>query len=157
MKNYVIIGGSSGIGAALTKILASLPLIMKAEEDHKISLSSSLQEILPSFKGTNKASVSVREILSHYGKLKSWIPFYLKTQDSITGENLPTYYSKGKSDKYSIKIAKNLYLNEDYKDSIYKYIREIDQRENAGYKYSDLGYYLFKKAIEVKYVKPLNT
>ena len=143
--------------ASLTKILASLPLIMKAEEDHKISLGASLQEILPSFKGTNKASVSVREILSHYGKLKSWIPFYLKTQDSITGENLPTYYRKGKTDKFSIKIAKNLYLNEDYKDSIYKYIRNIDQRETAGYKYSDLGYYLFKKAIETKYVRPLNT
>ena len=58
--------------------------------------------------------------------------------------------------KYNIKVAKNLYLNKNYKDSIYKYIREADQRERPGYKYSDLGYYIFKEAIEKEYKKPLN-
>ena len=51
--------------ASLTKILASLPLIMKAEEDAKIPLSASLKEILPSFANSNKEAVSVKEILSH--------------------------------------------------------------------------------------------
>ncbi|WP_036823178.1 glycoside hydrolase family 3 N-terminal domain-containing protein [Polaribacter sp. Hel1_85] len=143
--------------ASLTKILASLPLIMKAEEEHKISLNEKLQDLLPSFKNSNKASVSVREILSHYGKLKAWIPFYKATQDSITGNNLPIYYRKRKSKAYNIKVAKNLYINKNYKDSIYKYIRDADQREREGYKYSDLGYYIFKEAIENQYDKPLNT
>ncbi|WP_298881386.1 glycoside hydrolase family 3 N-terminal domain-containing protein [uncultured Polaribacter sp.] len=143
--------------ASLTKILASLPLIMKAEEEKKISLNANLQDILPSFKGTNKATVSVREILSHYGKLKAWIPFYRETQDSITHKNLSEFYRPKKSKKFNIKVAKNLYLNKNYKDSIYKYIREVDQRERDGYKYSDLGYYIFKKALENTYEKPLNT
>ena len=69
--------------ASLTKILASLPLIMQAEEEGKIALNADLKDILPTFENTNKAAVSVKEILSHYGKLKAWIPFYLKTQDSI--------------------------------------------------------------------------
>ncbi|MFK8061457.1 MAG: glycoside hydrolase family 3 N-terminal domain-containing protein [Polaribacter sp.] len=142
--------------ASLTKILASLPLIMKAEEDKKISLNEKLKDLLPSFKNTNKASVSVKEILSHYGKLKAWIPFYKNTQDSITGKNLSEFYSKKRSKKHNIKVAKNLYINKNYKDSIYKYIREADQRERAGYKYSDLGYYIFKKALEKEYHKPLN-
>ena len=143
--------------ASLTKILASLPLIMKAEEENKISLNEKLQELLPSFKGSNKASVSVREILSHYGKLKAWIPFYRATQDSVTHKNLPVFYRGKKSKKFNIKVANNLYLNKSYKDSIYKYIRDADQREKAGYKYSDLGYYIFKEAIEREYDKPLNT
>ena len=143
--------------ASLTKILASLPLIMKAEEEHKLSLNEKLKDVLPSFKGSNKASVSVREILSHYGKLKAWIPFYKDTQDSITGHNLPIFYRKKKSKKYTIKVANNLYLNKNYKDSIYKYIRDADQRERDGYKYSDLGYYIFKEAIEQRYEKPINT
>ncbi|ARV14918.1 glycoside hydrolase family 3 N-terminal domain-containing protein [Polaribacter sp. SA4-12] len=142
--------------ASLTKILASLPLIMKAEEEHKISLNEKLQELLPSFKGSNKASVSVREILSHYGKLKAWIPFYVATQDSVTHKNSPVFYREKKSKKFNIKVANNLYLNKNYKDSIYKYIRDADQREKAGYKYSDLGYYIFKEAIEREYDKPLN-
>ncbi|MCL7763226.1 serine hydrolase [Polaribacter sp. Z014] len=142
--------------ASLTKILASLPLIMKAEEEHKITLNEKLQDLLPSFKGSNKAAVSVREILSHYGRLKAWIPFYVATQDSVTHKNLPSFYSSKKSAKFAIKVAKNLYINKSYKDSIYKYIRDADQREKAGYKYSDLGYYLFKEALEKTYDKPLN-
>ena len=143
--------------ASLTKILASLPLIMKAEEDKKITLNAKLKDILPSFRKTNKASVSVKQILSHYGRLKAWIPFYKETQDSITGLNLQEFYSTKKSRKYNIKVAQDLYLNKNYKDTIYKHIREVDQRERPGYKYSDLGYYIFKEALEKKYDKPLNT
>lgn len=142
--------------ASLTKMLASLPLMMKAEEDQKILLTASIQEILPSFSETNKGGVSVREILSHFGKLKAWIPFYLKTQDSITHKNLPIFYRTKRSSKYDVEVAENLFIRKSYKDSIYKYIRDADQRESEGYKYSDLGYYLFKEALEKAYEKPLN-
>ncbi|MEE9409232.1 MAG: glycoside hydrolase family 3 N-terminal domain-containing protein [Polaribacter sp.] len=142
--------------ASLTKILASLPLIMKAEEDHKISLSANIRDILPSFKNSNKGKVTVKEILSHFGRLKAWIPFYKDTQDSISGLNLAKFYRKKKTNKFNIKVAENLFLSKNYKDSIYKYIKEADQRERVGYKYSDLGYYIFKEALEKKYEKPIN-
>ena len=142
--------------ASLTKILASLPMLMKAEEDKKIPLGASLREILPKFKKSNKDTVTVKEILSHYGRLQAWIPFYTLTQDSITKKNLNTFYSRKRTKKFSIQVAENLYLHKSYKDSIYKYIKEADQRENIGYKYSDLGYYLFKEAIEKKYRKGLD-
>ncbi len=142
--------------ASLTKILASLPMLMKAEEDKKIPLNASLRDILPKFKKSNKDTVTVQEILSHYGRLQAWIPFYTHTQDSITKKNLNEFYSKKKTKKYSIQVAENLYLNKSYKDSIYKYIKEADQRERIGYKYSDLGYYLFKEALERKYRKSLD-
>ncbi|SHN02929.1 glycoside hydrolase family 3 N-terminal domain-containing protein [Polaribacter sp. KT 15] len=142
--------------ASLTKILASLPLIMKAEEEQKIPLSASLRDILPSFSNSNKEKVTVKEVLSHFGRLKAWIPFYKDTQDSITGKNLATFYSSKKSNKFDIKVAENLFINHNYKDSIYKYIKEADQRERVGYKYSDLGYYIFKEALELQYDKPLD-
>lgn len=142
--------------ASLTKILASLPLIMKAEEEQKIPLSASLKDILPSFKNSNKDTVSVKEILSHFGRLKAWIPFYKDTQDSISGKNLKEFYSNKKSSKFNIKVANNLYLNKVYNDSIYKQIKDADQRESIRYKYSDLGYYLFKKSLENTYHKPLD-
>ncbi|WP_435415749.1 glycoside hydrolase family 3 N-terminal domain-containing protein [Polaribacter aestuariivivens] len=142
--------------ASLTKILASLPLIMKAEEEQKIPLTASLRDILPSFANSNKETVTVKEILSHYGRLKAWIPFYIDTQDSVTGKNLPTFYSNKKTNKFQIKVAEKLFITKSYKDSIYKYIKIADQREREGYKYSDLGYYLFKEALEVKYEKPLD-
>ena len=142
--------------ASLTKILASLPMLMKAEEENKIALSSTLKKILPKFKKSNKDTLTVKEILSHYGRLKAWIPFYKFTQDSITKNNLKEFYSQSKSKKFSIKVAENLYLNNSYKDSIYKFIRDSEQRLEAGYKYSDLGYYLFKEALEKKYKSSLD-
>ena len=142
--------------ASLTKILASLPLIMQAEEEEKIPLSASIRDILPSFAATNKAEVSVKEILSHFGKLPAWIPFYLKTKDSITHKNSAQFYRTTKTGRYNVKVAENLFITSSYKDSIYKYIKEVDQREKEGYKYSDLGYYLFKEALEKKYGKSLD-
>jgi len=142
--------------ASLTKILASLPVVMKAEEDNKISLTASLKDILPGFKNTNKDTLTFKEILSHVGRLKAWIPFYLKTKDSSTGKNSDILYHKEKSAQYSIKVAENLYLDRSYRDSIYNLIKSADQRDSNGYKYSDLGYYIVKEAVEEKYKKPLN-
>ena len=142
--------------ASLTKILASLPMLIKAEEEKKIALSSSVRKIVPRFKKSNKDTVTVQEILSHYGQLKAWIPFYKLTQDSITNKNLKKFYRAKKTKNFTIKVAENLYLKSSYKDSIYKYIRDAEQREKPGYKYSDLGYYIFKEALEKRYKKDLN-
>lgn len=142
--------------ASLTKILASLPLIMKAEEEKKIPLESKVKDFLPSFNNTNKADASVVEILSHTARLKAWIPFYKETQDSITHKNLKQFYKPKKNNRFTIEVAENLYLRNSYKDSIYHLIKKADQRETKGYKYSDLGYYLFKEALENYYQIPLN-
>ena len=142
--------------ASLTKILASLPMLIKAEEEKKIALSSSVRKIVPRFKKSNKDTVTVQEVLSHYGQLKAWIPFYKLTQESITNKNLKKFYRAKKTKKFTIKVAEDLFLNSSYKDSIYKYIRDAEQREKPGYKYSDLGYYIFKEALEKRYKKDLN-
>ena len=142
--------------ASLTKILASLPMLIKAEEEKKIALSSSVRKIAPRFKKSNKDTITVQEILSHYGQLKAWIPFYKLTQDSITNKNLKKFYRAKKTKKFTIKVAENLFLNSSFKDSIYNYIRDAEQREKPGYKYSDLGYYIFKEALEKRYKKDLN-
>ena len=100
--------------ASLTKILASLPLIMKAEEEGVFSLNSTLKELLPFFKKSNKDTITVKEMLAHNGRLKSWIPFYKNTQDSITGANLQQYYGTKKTSLYKTKVAENLYLRKNY-------------------------------------------
>ena len=96
--------------ASLTKILASLPMLIKAEEEKKIALSSSVRKIVPRFKKSNKDTVTVQEILSHYGQLKAWIPFYKLTQDSITNKNLKKFYRAKKTKKFTIKVAEDLLL-----------------------------------------------
>ena len=142
--------------ASLTKILATLPVVIKAEGDGEFRIATKLKHLLPALRNSNKDTVTLKEVLSHNGRLKAWIPFYKSTQDSITGDNLPSFYHAKSSKKFAIKIANNLYLQSSYKDSILNRIKEADQRENEGYKYSDLGYYILKKSLEKTYKKPLN-
>ncbi len=142
--------------ASLTKILATLPMVMKAEGEGKFRIATKLKHLLPELKNTNKDTLTLKEVLSHNGRLKAWIPFYKQTQDSITGKNLPLFYQTTKTKKYGIKVAENLYLQTAYKDSILDRIKKTDQREEEGYKYSDLGYYILKKTLERTYKKPLN-
>ncbi len=65
--------------ASLTKILASLPLIMQLEEKNVISFDSKLGDLIPFFKGSNKANIRLQDMLMHYARLKPWLPFYVGT------------------------------------------------------------------------------
>ncbi|MFK5890638.1 MAG: glycoside hydrolase family 3 N-terminal domain-containing protein [Flavobacteriaceae bacterium] len=143
--------------ASLTKILGALPLIMKTYEEGDFNLETRLDSLFPVLVGSNKDTVTVREVLSHVGRLKSWIPYYLKTIDTVTHQPLAKYYRSVKSKEYSIPVAKNLYLRTDYTDSIYKAIADVPQREASGYKYSGLVFYLFKHYFETHLGKPMET
>ncbi|WP_298427631.1 glycoside hydrolase family 3 N-terminal domain-containing protein [uncultured Kordia sp.] len=142
--------------ASMTKILATLPLIMKMEESKKITLQSKLEELLPKFKGTNKDTISVIRVLSHYARLKPWIPFYINTLDSVTKKPSPKWYSDSLTKEYSIKVADKMYMNVEYKDSIMQRIIDSDLLERLRYKYSDLPYYILKDYVEAEYKSNLN-
>ena len=70
-------------------------------------------------KGSNKDSITVKEVLSHKAQLQAWIPFYVETIDSITNKPLAQFYKTKKTDEFSIKVSKNLYLKNSFTDSIY--------------------------------------
>ncbi|WP_139959397.1 glycoside hydrolase family 3 N-terminal domain-containing protein [Flavicella sediminum] len=137
--------------ASLTKILGGLPLIMKSEELGLFTLSQTLGNLLPEYKDSNKDTLTVKEMLSHTARLQAWIPFYLETIDSLSKNLLDKYYSKSRSAKFGIEVAKEVYLRTDYIDSIYQKIKEVKQRETPGYKYSGLAFFMFKKFFEENY------
>jgi len=134
--------------ASLTKILSSLPMIMQLYDRGLINMDTKLSEMLPEYRNSNKRNITLKGMLSHYAKLKAWIPFYTKTLDTLTGGPSFTYYKNERIDDYKVKVAEELYLRKDYVDSIYEAIKESDLRARKGYKYSDLPYYLMKKYIE---------
>ena len=142
--------------ASLTKILATLPLLMELEEQGVISLNTKLSELLPEYKDSNKENITIKRMLSHYAKLRPWIPFYYETLDSVTKKPDSKYYSVSYSKDFSIKVANELYMRKDYKDSIQEIIKETELLKRLRYRYSDLPYYILKKFIETHYDKPLD-
>ncbi|MFK8272682.1 glycoside hydrolase family 3 N-terminal domain-containing protein [Capnocytophaga canimorsus] len=135
--------------ASLTKILATLPEMMKMFSQNDYNINSTFSDLLPELKNTNKANIKIINAFSHNGLLQSWIPFYLKT---VTPQKKPltAYYNTQKTDDFSVPVAKNLYMRNDYKDTIYQRIVDSDLLTKKRYLYSDLPYYLFKKYLEQK-------
>ena len=136
--------------ASLTKIISTLPLIMELEEQGIVSLDSKLGELLPELAASNKKNITIKQMLSHYARLKAWIPFYKATLDSLHKPSVDIY-AKKKSDSFPYQVAENLYIKKTYQDSIFKRIKDTDLRKKWKYKYSDLPYFILKKYIEDYY------
>ncbi len=142
--------------ASLTKILATLPLFMELVDSGVIGLKSTLGDVLPSYRNTNKEAITVKEMLSHFAQLKPWIPFYVATLDTITKKRIPKFFKSKPSNKFPIKINEQLYLRKDFRDSIQNQIINSELLEDKEYRYSDLPYYILKLIIENHYNLPLD-
>ncbi|MEH6538027.1 MAG: glycoside hydrolase family 3 N-terminal domain-containing protein [Psychroserpens sp.] len=142
--------------ASLTKILATIPLLMELEEKNAISLNTKLSRILPEYLESNKKNVTIKQMLSHYARLRPWVPFYVSTLDSVTKKPDPKYYRRTATPRFNIKVAEQMYLRHDYPDSIQKIIVETELLSTQRYRYSDLPYYILKKYIEGYYNKTLD-
>ncbi len=141
--------------ASLTKILASLPLVMQLVDKKELGMNTKLSEMLPEYKNSNKANITLKEMLSHYARLKAWIPFYRYTLNEDKTEVSPKYYSDIPDKDFNVQVAQNLYMHRDYMDTIFKTIRESDLNSRLEYKYSDLPYYILKRYFERKFGKPM--
>lgn len=140
--------------ASLTKILATLPLVMKMEEEGKIALNDTFEELEPRFTNTEIKNVTVLKALSHYGRLPAWIPFYINTLDE---DKKPSklFYRTVPTVGFSNRVSDNLYIIDSYKDSIYDRIGRQDLKSNR-YRYSDVPYYVMKKYVEDTYAERLD-
>ena len=140
--------------ASLTKILATLPMIMKMEEEGKLALNDTFGELMPEYADTELKNVTVLKALSHYGRLPAWIAFYIDTLDK---DRKPSeeFYREEPSEGFPYKVAEHLYLTRDFKDSIYNRIGRQSLKSNR-YRYSDLAYYVMKEYIEDTYHRPMD-
>lgn len=140
--------------ASITKILGTLPIIMKMEEDGEIALNDTFQDLIPEYAESELKDVTVLKALSHYGRLPAWIAFYVDTLDKNRRPSKEFYRSEP-TDGFTIKVTDKLYLADAYKDSIYNRIGRQSLKSNR-YRYSDVAYYVMKKYIEDKKGKSLD-
>ena len=107
--------------ASITKMSATTLAVMKLYEQGKIDLKKTLGYYLPWVRGSNKEYVTLEKLLLHQGGLAPYIFFYKETVD-VYGQPYPGMYSSDLTDTFSIKVANNLFMRKDWKDTIYKRI-----------------------------------
>ena len=141
--------------ASLTKILATLPLVMELVEKGVLKMDTTLGEMLPELRGTNKEHITLQRMLSHYAQLQAWIPFHFETLDSATQKPSTQYYARAPRGRIRTEVTKDLYVSNSFTDTIFKRIANSELRKEKKYKYSDLPYYLLQRYLESYYQRPL--
>ena len=133
--------------ASVTKMISTLPNIMQHYDQKKINLDSKVGDMVTVFANTDKNDIPLKDLLSHYARLQPWIPFYKATLDSALIP-LPKYYRKSFSNDFSKQVAENLYIRNDYHDTIMKKIAESKLLPKKEYKYSDFTFIILKDYLE---------
>ncbi len=141
--------------ASMTKIAATTLAVMKLYDEGKINLNKTLGDYLRWTHNTNKENIVVRDLLLHQAGLKAWIPFYKQTLTESGALN-PQLYSTTRRNGYQIPVAKDLYLRNDYADSIWNQILESPLDTKGRYVYSDLDFYFLAAIVEQITNKQLN-
>jgi beta-N-acetylhexosaminidase len=136
--------------ASVTKVSASIPVIMKMQEQGKININHTLGEYYTYPVNSNKKDIAIKEMLCHQAGLPAWIPFYKNSLDSL-GNPDTLWYAKKQDSIFSVKILDSLYLKKSYQDSVWNMIYNCGLATIKDYKYSDLGYYLLQQIIEKTY------
>lgn len=136
--------------ASVTKILATTISLMKLYEESKIELYDPLDKYLPALDTTNKGDLIIEDVLAHHSGLPGWIPFYEDTMDkeSKKPKRISEYFKNEQTEGYNVKVNQGLWIRNDWQDSIYNMIYNCDLREKRDYRYSDLGFYMFRQMIE---------
>jgi len=134
--------------ASVTKITGGLPAWLKLYDEEKVNLDERVSTYYPEWKNrlfhrSNKATITVRELLSHQSGLTPFLPFYKKSMEG--GSISPDWYRFDPDAGHSLQVAKGLYLDNRFPDYVYKTIRKSALKSRGTYVYSDLPFVLTPK------------
>ena len=134
--------------ASVTKVSATTVSVMKLYEEGKIELDKTIGDYLPWVKGTNKQGLVIRDILMHQAGLVPFIAFYTETIDKITGKPNPAIYSEKEKNGFNVRVAENIYMRNDWQDTMINRILKSPLGPKNKYVYSDNDFIFLGKIVE---------
>ncbi len=169
--------------ASVTKVAATVPLIMELKDEGVLNLRNGLSTYLPELKNKPNGKLNIKELLLHQAGLQSYIgfDFQLLDEDKLKG----SLFHKGRTAEYSIKLTPGIYMTNKYvfkdqylsdtadahfnvkvaegvytfagyRDEMFHTIDTLPLRNNKKYQYSDLGFYYAFRVVEAIGQKPIN-
>ncbi|MFN8348994.1 MAG: glycoside hydrolase family 3 N-terminal domain-containing protein [Spirosomataceae bacterium] len=138
--------------ASVTKVAATLQAVMYLQEQGVIDLKQKTAHYLPELIGTNKANITVEELLMHRSGLVAFYPKLWERTKAPGGGLMTEYYSSLQDSVYSMQIAPKLFAKAALKDSVWKWVVQSPMKKEVNGKhpfvYSDLGILMLQKIIE---------
>lgn len=160
--------------ASITKIAATMPLLMDLNAQGKLNLEAELGEYLQIADTSAYAHLRIDDILLHQSGLTAWIPFYQRTIESLWPNKpvfddkfsdfypyfistkkymglytqpSPQFYQPTPSDDFPNQVAQGLYSAQWVRDTIFSWITSTPLRAKGEYRYSDLGFIMLHWAL----------
>ncbi len=160
--------------ASVTKIAATLPVILKLYDKKMIELDTALSYYYPPLQSTNKNEITIREVLAHQAGLKPFTPSFAEAidQKALPGRLFTTVPTRHNTMKLKDRLYVNpnyhfkdstlsrtprpgykaftpgLYIFTSYRDSVLNSILTSPLTPKKEYVYSDLGFILLQKTAE---------
>lgn len=160
--------------ASVTKAAATSVSLMKLYDEGLFSLDKTLGDYLPYLRGTWKDTVKMCNVLTHQSALRPGVAlvptliqnysdkgmkagcrsaqFPCRIDNSLYIKPSYTFYSNAISpvqdSEHSIHVAKNVWLNNAYRDTLTRLLVESPPCPKAGVVYSDLGFYFMTDVIK---------
>ena len=161
--------------ASITKIAAALPSVMQLYDHGKIKLNDNLGIHFPELRGSDKERITLIDLLTHQACLQPSIGFYLQTMEPLDSTKQllsgtaslfhpiylgprtwlnsqrrfkDGYYVTAEDEKHRLQVAKDLYIINSYRDTIFNGIRDSKLLPQKQYRYSDLGFIMLTRMIE---------
>jgi beta-N-acetylhexosaminidase len=134
--------------ASVTKVCATTIAIMKLYDEGKVALDKKLGDYLPWVKGTNKENLSIKNILLHQAGLVAYIPFFKEVTDSSSGVPASQIFNTKLTDSFNIRVAENMYMRNDWRDTMFKRILQSPLGATGKYIYSDNDFIFLGKIVE---------
>ncbi len=161
--------------ASASKAAATLPAVMLVYDHYNLKFSDPICWHIPLLRNTDKKNITIRQVLLHESDIRDGGPFYALTLDSTSYEG--KYYSTvpkhpytirqdkkcwfheglrfdtawivtRPDERHSVKIANDLYIKPEFRDSIVRIIKDLPLRPQHQYRYSDLNFILLRALVE---------
>ena len=134
--------------ASVTKISATTVSVMKLYDEGKLDIKKRLGDYLPWVKGTNKAGLQLEDILLHQAGLVPFIAFYKETMDTNSGIPNPSIFSEKPKPGFTVRVAENIYMRNDWQDTLFHRILQSKLTQPGKYVYSDNDFIFLGKIVE---------
>ncbi|KAA3438244.1 serine hydrolase domain-containing protein [Rufibacter hautae] len=125
--------------ASLTKISATTMAVMNLYDQQKIALDSSFGFYVPSARNTNKAGISIKDLLLHQSGLPAGVYLPLQAQD----------VSRVPTEQYTVKASDSAYIRKNYFDTVlWPRMLNAKMGVKGKYVYADVSMFYLKEAVE---------
>lgn len=162
--------------ASLTKIVVTVPLLMEEMARGAISLDDTIRRFFAGKDTCSALSARVGDVLLHQAGFASYAPFYLRTVESLYPGRAVTqrrmtseycidvgsygymskhavpsrrFYREHREGPFTMALSDRLYADPAIRDSVLHSILAMRLSPRQGYRYSDLGYILLGRAVEL--------